>query len=254
MKHIAPIILLFGVAHITNAALPDGAKTQSGEYLVTNGGTASLSNALDSVAFDGESDPAWAAVSNTVTANAANGQTAHGWGDHSTNGYYNSEPDLTALLDDNYQPTNANLTAWSAYSPTAYSNSLANVWEAYTDALSNSLNIVAFDGESDPYALTNTFDTTALSLASTVTVTQADGNLVSTYLTNTTVLAVSTNGWTTNDVGTIRWELYAGTNSVSMETNNVMGWGDVTVATNDVTSLLFDKPKWSLTWYVSQYH
>ena len=46
-----------------------------------------------------EADPNWAAVSNTVTTGAANGQTAYGWGDHATNDYlYTTGDTMTGPL------------------------------------------------------------------------------------------------------------------------------------------------------------
>jgi len=34
-----------------------------------------------------ETDPVWTAVSNTIAAEAAHGQTAYGWGNHADHGY-----------------------------------------------------------------------------------------------------------------------------------------------------------------------
>lgn len=89
--------IALNAASIASLLLADSAIQQAGlttatgfvyaagaEYADAN--VAALSNALDSVAFAGETDPVWTAVSNTVVVNAANGATAYGWGNSGTNG------------------------------------------------------------------------------------------------------------------------------------------------------------------------
>lgn len=61
-----------------------------------------------------ESDPIWSAVAATVTANAANGATAFGWGDHGTNGY------LTAESDPVWAAVSNTVTVGAAAGATAY--------------------------------------------------------------------------------------------------------------------------------------
>jgi len=45
------------------------------------------------VAFAGESDPVWSGTSNAIAVQAAHGETAYGWGDHSNEGYLTNELD-----------------------------------------------------------------------------------------------------------------------------------------------------------------
>ena len=61
-------------------------------------GDAAYSNATDFVQI--ESDPIWGAVSNAITTNASNGNTAYGWGDHGGEGYLTAEADPLSLHTD----------------------------------------------------------------------------------------------------------------------------------------------------------
>ena len=63
--------------------------------ILTTAATQALGKAQTALQPGEETDPIWSAVSNTISTQAANGNTAHGWGDHATSGY------LTTLAHSN---------------------------------------------------------------------------------------------------------------------------------------------------------
>ena len=97
---------------------------------------------------------------------------------------------------------------------------------------------------------TNTWTPNVLTWASTVTVSQADGNLVELTATNTTTFSMFTAQ--TGSVSTVRGEFYAGTNSWTWDTNIIENTDSVTLSTNGWSSVIFDSQRGATNWYATQ--
>jgi len=108
-------------ATYTNAIALSGSALQPGAV----GTTTNLSDYNNDVPFATgtpvyvESDPNWAAVSNDVTGNEANGQTAYNWGDHATNDYATGTP-IYVESDPNWGTVSNSITEQAGHGETAY--------------------------------------------------------------------------------------------------------------------------------------
>ena len=112
---------------------------------------AALSNAMDSVAFDGEVDPVYtSSVAARITlADTSVWHTAVGWGNHATNSYANE-----AYVDSATGTLHTAVSAEIDDDVTSATGALHTTVSVEIDsdvaALSNAMDSVAFDGEVDP--------------------------------------------------------------------------------------------------------
>jgi hypothetical protein len=94
---------------------------------------------------------------------------------------------------------------------------------------------------------------TVLTSASTVTITRANGSLLSLWVTNSPLtLTFQVADWTTNDVGRVSLDLWAGTNTITFNTNTISGASALSVSTTTNTTLQFRLGKWSRLFAVRQ--
>ena len=97
---------------------------------------------------------------------------------------------------------------------------------------------------------TNTWTPNVLTWASTVTVSQADGNLVELTALGTTTFSMF--AAQTGSVSTVRGEFYASTESWTWDTNIIENTDSVTLSTNGWSSVIFDSQRGATNWYATQ--